>query len=1187
MTDSELLAYLRGRLRAFDAGQHEAVLDDEVGSELDAWRQSAPARGPVSAELLRAIAWTHWYRYLALPGDEAYDYAAALEYFTALSEASPEAVPRPMLRDLAEGSADGSGFGWLARVTLQLGEARPDRELEDVGHGIRLLAGAIAARPPADPARAVTLARLSIALRERFERTGDLADLNQAVTVSEQAVRGLSGDDPGFPLQLCSLSNALKSRFEQTGNDGDLDRAVTLSEQAVQVSAPDDPLAAVYLSKLAADLWSRFRHAGDLADLDRAISAGERAVQASPPGDPNLAAYLSDLSGSLTSRFEHTGQIADLDRAIGAGEQAMGTVSPDNPGRAVLLTGYGAALRIRFEHAGEPADLDRALAASEESVRVAADDERPMCLSNLGNVLQARYENAGNLADLDRAIALGEQAVQGTPPGHVELPDFLSNLGNRLRERFEQTGELADLDQAIRVGTQASGALAPGHPSQPVILFNLLGARLARYQRTENLADLNLAVELGERALRACPPGHRYRAGIMSTHSGALRSKFEHTGDKESLDRAIELTGQAIESTEPGQPDLPAYFSNRGVLLLDRYKVTADPADLEQAVAAAEQAARATPDGHPSQARHLQNLGLALRRRFERTGRPADQERALQAWSTAAQATSSPAGDRLLSARRQADAIARSRGLADALPAYEATMRLLPLLAWRGVGQEDQRHLLESSAAALGSDAAACAIAAGQLARAVELLEQGRGVLWAQLLETRSDLTGLELSYPELARELAECRATLDQLARSAAQPPADRSQAAGRDQRTAADRKEAARRFDALVAQVRALPATEGFPQPEAFLRPPPFEALRPRSAEGNVVIVNISQLSCAALAVSRDSIIKIELPGLTDVTVYDTADRYLDCLQRFEQSQRTASDLRELETGITAVLEWLWDHIARPVLDTLGYDRSRAEGWPRLWWCPTAALTLLPLHAAGYHAAAKGETVYDRVISSYVTTLRAHALAGAGRTGPRPPGNMLVVSLASTPGQSVLVSAADERRLLAGLFGERATILADQAATRAQILSQLSRHDWLHASCHGTQDLARPDAAGLVPYDWQTSGLIGITDLTADDQIGGQFAFLSACKTAIGGAANLDEAITLTAAMQYAGWQHVIGTLWTIWDRTSLAVTNGVYARLAHDGVLAPAPAAEALHHAVRQLRQEYPRQPSLWAPFIHLGP
>ncbi len=63
----------------------------------------------------------------------------------------------------------------------------------------------------------------------------------------------------------------------------------------------------------------------------------------------------------------------------------------------------------------------------------------------------------------------------------------------------------------------------------------------------------------------------------------------------------------------------------------------------------------------------------------------------------------------------------------------------------------------------LGGDSAACAVAAGRPGRAMELLEQGRGVLWSQTLNRRTDTTALVSTVKALADRLVAIRSELDQ----------------------------------------------------------------------------------------------------------------------------------------------------------------------------------------------------------------------------------------------------------------------------------------------------------------------------------------------------------------------------------------------------------------------------------------
>ena len=62
----------------------------------------------------------------------------------------------------------------------------------------------------------------------------------------------------------------------------------------------------------------------------------------------------------------------------------------------------------------------------------------------------------------------------------------------------------------------------------------------------------------------------------------------------------------------------------------------------------------------------------------------------------------------------------------------------------------------------LATAAAAWATDLGRPDEAVDLLEQGRGVLWAQQLGRRVDLSALALVRPDLAARLDQIRGALD-----------------------------------------------------------------------------------------------------------------------------------------------------------------------------------------------------------------------------------------------------------------------------------------------------------------------------------------------------------------------------------------------------------------------------------------
>ena len=1093
----------------------------------------------------------------------------------------------------------------------------------DLDEAISVSRQAVAATPDDHPGLAGFLSRLGGALRARFERAGAKADLDEAVSASRQAVT-VAADHPDRAGYLHNLGLALQTRFRCAGDGADLDEAVSVSRQAV-AEADDHPGRGMFLSSLGFALQTRFERAGAGADLDEAVSVSRQAIATTPDYDPGRAGYLSNLGNVLRVRFERTGAGADLDEAISVSRQAVAAADDDHPERAAMLSNLGVALSVRSERIGADGDLDEAVTLGRQAVAATPDYHADLAgrLSNLGGALRARYERTGARANLDEAITAERQAVAATRDDHPDRARYLSNLGLTLRVRFGSAGAGADLDEAVTVHRLALAATPADHPERAGRLFNLGVALQVRFERAGAEADLDEAVTVHRLALAATPADHPDRARHFSDLGNALQTRFRRTGAEADLDEAVTVLRQALAATRHSHPTRAVRLSNLSLALQTRYVHVEDEADLDEAVGTSRQAVAATPDDHPDRARYLSNLGLALQTqfersgveadldeavdasrqavaatpndhpdraqclfslglalqtRFERTGDRADLDEALLRWSETHRLAIAPTTTRLTAAEQWARATARWFGPAAAVKAYTAALQLLPLLAWQGISHSDQHHLLQTHAASLGRDGAACAIAAGHPDLAVELLEQGRGVFWSQLRSTRTDLATLQQVAPHLAQQLLDCRATLDQSTLLGA--PTDIESGLSGEARMAA-----ARRFDDLVEQVRALEATALFPHPVSFLKPPSADSLLPRAGEDPIVIVNISQWRCDVLILTHKGVIVIELPHLTEKQVLEEANRYLRALQQFERSHHTAADRLVLEMAITTCLQWLWDHIAAPILDTLDHTTPPTGAWPRLWWCTTGALTLMPLHAAGHLYTTN--TVHDRVVSSYTPTVRALDRARAQPPSTHQP-QILIVSLPNTPGQNELPGAHTERDFLAARFTEnRRTILTDAEATRATVLANLAKHRWLHASCHGTQNLANPSAGGLLPYDWNTAGLITVTELSGPDHAGGEFAFLSACKTAIGGVTSLDEAINVAAAMQHAGWRHVIGTLFSVWDDSAASITQHLYPQLQRNGTFDPTTSAEALHHAVHQLRSSQPGRPSTWIPFIHIGP
>jgi CHAT domain-containing protein len=153
---------------------------------------------------------------------------------------------------------------------------------------------------------------------------------------------------------------------------------------------------------------------------------------------------------------------------------------------------------------------------------------------------------------------------------------------------------------------------------------------------------------------------------------------------------------------------------------------------------------------------------------------------------------------------------------------------------------------------------------------------------------------------------------------------------------------------------------------------------------------------------------------------------------------------------------------------------------------------------------------------------------------------------------------------------------------ATKSRALSALRDNTWLHFSCHGTQKFTDPFNSAFLMRD-QPLSLLDITQLDISRH---QFAFLSACETAVGDPTTPDEVIHLAAGLQFAGVKSVIGTLWKVNDWTVQRLVEAFYKKLCGDGKMNSKRAAQALHQAVHSLARDKDMPLDQRIVFMHVG-
>lgn len=1051
--------------------------------------------------------------------------------------------------------------GTLAARELCLLATAQESDPDALLSGARLLSVAMALLPAEHPDQAALSGLHGSVLLDWTRKTGDLSQIDVAEEHIRRALRLCPPEDPNHSRFLAILNDLLWLRYEQRGTMDDLEAALTCSRQVLERYPPDHPVVFACMMNLGTGYVHRYMLTDVMADIDEAVDWLRRAVSHAPtPRERARAeealAEADDLRGPLrewrippggleyvdvpvesdgsattanleaddvitvfrrletmTLEYESSGDSALLDRAVEMGRRFLATRPAGHPDRGLIGIKLGPALMLRFEAKGDPDDLDEGIDLLREAVRrpsLGAVHPGPDLVSELYNLAAAllkRHEHDHSGADIDEALGYARRVVELTPPDHPDRSRNLGLLGSALFYRSVHLGDRQDLDQAIEIGHQAMDAAT----SPPM--------------RAEALGSL----------------GHR------------LRHRFLVTKDLGDLDRAIDYL-RATLAVE----DHPLYRFNLGLALHDRWREKRVGDDLREAAEQFRSQIAAERIGSPLRTTGLLALAMAL----TDLGQTGD---ALDAYTEAAESGGGSPFDRMDAFVQRARLLANVARSGDgdwqsAADAFAAAIQHLQHTVWRGLSRADRERLL-TRWSGLARDAAASAIASGAPERAVELLDQGRALLWGQALDTRAELTALQAAQPELAERLAAVRTEYEALSWSDARGESD----------VAERRRRLSREWEDLVTAVRALP---GF---ENFLMPTPFRQLKAAAADGPVAMVNVSRYRCDALLVAPEGVTVVPLPELTAEQAEQRTRQYLATLARLGTVSE-ASGPRE--QALLSILEWLWETVAAPVL------RHVAKG-ERLWWCATGPLALLPLHAAGYHDpddARAGSSVLDHVVPSATPTLRAliHARRSAAQ---RVQHRLLAVACHERPHYAVgmpdLPSARHEVELLATRYAD-VTPLTGRSATRSRVMELLSTHCCVHFACHGEP------APGGQSRLLLTDAPLTMADIARLHLADAHLAVLSACHTALAGPELPDEADHLAAALQIAGFQHVVSTLWAIGDDTASVAADQLYRELiTPEGALDPSRTALALHNVVRRLREQDPYRPSRWALFAHFGP
>ena len=656
---------------------------------------------------------------------------------------------------------------------------------KDIDIAIALHRKSLEITPKTHEAFPLYITSLAKALLARYDNvTKTAADLDLVISLHRTLLAILlfpspsrpPVDDDDYASYLSNLADVLGKRYNLTHNLEDLDEAIEIRKEVIELSPPPPDVDHIdALRILAQNLTIRHRRVKDVESLDTVISLSRAACAFGMLNDSkevNEAActkYLRELATAVCSRYRLLHQEKDLQESIELYEKLLQNQPVEEQGTS--LTVLSLLLDNRFDRSGNPEDLERAISVLLQLLagRPFPHPERYNTLINLGSSLRTQFVQTGQKKHLNDAETFLREAIELLPADLEEetrdsRATALNNLSTVLLARYEECGNREDLREAMRLQMEALKLESSSEESFLSSLSNLVVAQFSAYEIPADALQL----------LSSYQPS-------PSTEDLAAKPTSEEEQDEIEVDLNVTtgLCEEALENAISTNPHYPAILNNLGNILRLRFqsnmrfedKRESTKADLHRGIQLLEQSVAIVEERYPQSSQFSTgclNLGIAF---FQKAVISKDDDAAASQYRDAGAASFkkgvtnayAPTSTKFMIAKTWA-AQAEHYGHPSALEAFRYGISLLPLLAALNSDLELRQQRLMGGARGASNEnlrtdglairAAGCAIRAGNLEEAIELLEAGRAVFWTQAMQVRSPMHDLEVEYPDMAEKL-------------------------------------------------------------------------------------------------------------------------------------------------------------------------------------------------------------------------------------------------------------------------------------------------------------------------------------------------------------------------------------------------------------------------------------------------
>ncbi|KEP49977.1 aromatic di-alanine and TPR containing protein [Rhizoctonia solani 123E] len=257
-------------------------------------------------------------------------------------------------------------------------------------------------------------ASLGISYIDRYQRLGELADLEKAIECFARALALTPDGHPGMSHRYASFGVSYTQRFQRLGELADLEKAIEYNTRALALTPDSHRDMSGHHANLGISYSDRFKRLGELADLEKAIEYHTRALALTPDSHPDMSGRHASLGVSYTDRFKRLGELADLEKATECKTRALSLTPDGHPVMSRRHASLGVTYLVRYRRLGELADLEKAIECHTHALAL-TPDSYPLLLTchflHAQSLLE-QYHHSGSLTCLKDALYSFRKASQ-------------------------------------------------------------------------------------------------------------------------------------------------------------------------------------------------------------------------------------------------------------------------------------------------------------------------------------------------------------------------------------------------------------------------------------------------------------------------------------------------------------------------------------------------------------------------------------------------------------------------------------------------------------------------------------------------------------------------------------------------------------------------------------------------------